>query len=108
MRLLNREDRPERGAVWVAGRNIIDMPPSRVPHLRRNIGVVFQDFKLIPQRNLMENVGLALEVIGAPRDEIKRKVTAVLSVVGLQEPRIEYPEMLSGGEQQRVRWRGPS
>src|SRR3954464_5559857 len=63
LRLLNRQDRPERGAVWVAGRNIIDMPPSRVPHLRRNIGNVFQDYKLLSNKTVLEKRALPPEAL---------------------------------------------
>ena len=94
--------KPTTGKLLVSGIDVAEIRASRLHLLRRNIGVVFQDFKLIPQRNLMENVGLALEVIGAPRDEIRRKVSAVLSVVGLKNRGSEYPDQLSGGEQQRV------
>ena len=66
LRMLNREDRPERGAVWVAGRNIVDMPPSRVPHLRRNIGNIFQDYKLLLEKSVFENVALSLIHISEP------------------------------------------
>ena len=94
--------KPTTGKLLVSGIDVAEIRASRLHLLRRNIGVVFQDFKLIPQRNLLENVGLALEVIGAPRDEIRRKVSAVLSVVGLKNRGSEYPDQLSGGEQQRV------
>jgi cell division transport system ATP-binding protein len=102
LRMVYGATRPTSGKLLVSGIDVAQVPARRLHLLRRNIGVIFQDFKLIPQRNLSENVGLALEVIGAPRDEIRRKVAAVLSVVGLKNRGAEYPETLSGGEQQRV------
>ncbi len=102
LKLLYLAETPTKGRVLVGGIDISRLAPSRQPFLRRNIGVVFQDFKLIPTRSVFENVALALEVLGFPHRVIRRRVTAVLSTVGLRGRGDMLPPRLSGGEQQRV------
>jgi len=102
LRLLYGAIRPSAGKLLVGGVDIGRLARRRLPALRRNMGVVFQDFKLISRRTVAENVGLALEVLGTPRETIRRRVSAVLSIVGLHGRDHEYPLAMSGGEQQRV------
>lgn len=101
-KLLYREEVPSRGQIILNGKNVVRMKPREVPYLRRKIGMVFQDFRLLPRKTVAENVSFALEVIGASSKEIKKAVPAVLSMVGLTEKADIFPDHLSGGEQQRV------
>jgi cell division transport system ATP-binding protein len=102
IKLLLRDVEPASGEVMVAGKDINDMPRSSVPQLRRRIGTVFQDFKLLNNRTVYDNVAYALQVTGTPRGQIKRQVPEILRMVGLGAKIHNYPDELSGGEQQRV------
>jgi cell division transport system ATP-binding protein len=102
IKLLIRELDPTEGEVRIAGRNIGALPEAKIPYLRRNVGTVFQDFKLLPNRTVYDNVAYALQVIGAGRAEIREKVPQTLRLVGLSTKVHSYPDQLSGGEQQRV------
>ena len=102
MKLIYREHDPTTGAVFVEGHEISDMKRSQIPFLRRRIGVIFQDFRLLSHKTAFENVAYALEVTGAHRDEIPRKVVKAMTLVNLREKADRLPGELSGGEQQRV------
>jgi cell division transport system ATP-binding protein len=102
IKALIREIEPASGHVRIAGRDINELDRGRTPYLRRRIGTVFQDFKLLPNRTVYDNVAYALQVIGEPRAQIRRKVPEILRLVGLQAKIHSYPDELSGGEQQRV------
>ena len=102
LRLVFAAEQPTRGQVFVGGKNLTRLKPKAIPFLRRNLGVVFQDFKLLPNRTIGENVSVALEVLGMPRDTVQKRVFEMLRRVGLAHKIHQLPRQLSGGEQQRV------
>lgn len=102
IKMLMREELPTRGQIFIASRSILRMKASEVPQLRRNIGVVFQDFKLLENKTVRENVAFAMQVVGAHPQQINNRVEETLKMVGLKGKEESFPSQLSGGEQQRV------
>jgi len=102
MKLIYREEIPTKGQISVNGFNIGKLKPRKIPFVRRNIGVIFQDFRLLPNLSAYENIAFAMEVIEAPRRVIRKRTAEVLELVGLKNKQNSLPQQLSGGEQQRV------
>lgn len=102
LKLLLAEEKPTAGRIFFDNHDVHKMKPHELPHLRRRIGVVFQDYKLLPDKTTYENVAYAMEAAGRPDSEIKRDVPQVLGLVGLTDKRENFPHQLSGGEKQRV------
>jgi cell division transport system ATP-binding protein len=102
VKLLIREEKCDSGEILFKGKNVMELSHEEIPQLRRKIGVVFQDFKLLSSKNVYENVSVALEVVNSPETEIKSIIPNVLSMVGLTEKMFSYPKQLSGGEKQKL------
>ena len=102
MKMLYREEKPTSGLVLVENINVTELPNDQIPYLRRNIGVVFQDYKLLPLRTVYENVAFALQVTGVPRSQIRRRSMQALELVSMVKRGNSFPTELSGGEKQRV------
>jgi cell division transport system ATP-binding protein len=102
LKLIIREELPSSGKVFVDSLEISDLPASKVPHLRRRVGTIFQDFKLLPQRTVFENVAFPLEILGLPDSEIEKTAKEILELVGLEHKANHFPTQLSGGEAQRT------
>lgn len=102
LKLLYREVSPTSGSVIVEGEDVTQLKPAAVPYLRRKLGIVFQDFKLLPQKNVWENLAFALRVVGVGQKEMRRRIGEVLELVGLTHRCDAFPNQMSGGEQQRA------
>ena len=102
IKMLFREVLPTTGSIFVNGVDILSLTPNEIPYMRRQLGIIFQDYRLLPDRTVYENVAFAMEVIETPRRKIKRRVLNVLDLVGLRHRGDAYPNELSGGEQQRI------
>ena len=102
LKFVYRAEKPTGGKVIVDRVNVVDLDSKQIPYLRRNIGVIFQDYKLLPRRTVFENVAFALRVMGAPRSTIRRRVMQALELVGMLRRATAFPEQLSGGEKQRA------
>ncbi len=101
-KLIFREELPDAGDIIVGDFNVTQLPQKQIPYLRRSMGIVFQDFRLLPNKNVFDNIAFAMEVIGASKRHIRRRIPDLLSMVGLTSKAKSYPHQLSGGEQQRV------
>ncbi len=102
IKLLYREEKATSGKVIVAGKDVSKIRNSKVPYFRRNLGIVFQNYRLLPKKTVFENIAFALEVTDTPRNEIRRKVRNTMELVGLSDKANAFPDQLSGGQQQRV------
>ena len=102
IRMLTHEETPDSGKIIVGGIDYDDLREKHIPHLRRRIGVVFQDFKLLPTRTVFENIAFSLEIVGASNSEIKRTVPKIIDLVGLTGKENQFPDQIAGGEKQRV------
>ena len=102
IKMLFREVLPTTGSIFVNGVDILSLTPKEIPFLRRQLGIIFQDYRLLPDRTVFENVAFAMQVIEAPHRKIRRQVNNVLDLVGLRHRSNAYPNELSGGEQQRI------
>lgn len=102
IKLIFREELPTKGKLIVNGRNVGELEPSEVPYLRRNLGIIFQDYRLLPNKTVYENVAFAMQVVEASHREIQKRVIHVLDLVGLRHKGKSFPNELSGGEQQRI------
>jgi cell division transport system ATP-binding protein len=102
MKMIYREERPTKGQIFVNGVNLVTLKQRKIPYVRRHIGVIFQDFRLLPKLTIFENIAFAMEVIEAPKRLIKKRTMEVLELVKLKDKANSLPNQLSGGEQQRI------